>query len=122
MLDKILSLSWLNDGKSDFEEEFEEYTHKRKWERGVVKSAMDDWMIQSGLAELFFKQTEEDYGSLGGIEQWPPKQHQHYLTTDFDPRREDHQEIKDFVNGEYDDIPEYEGQEITKGNVLEENE
>ena len=95
MLDKLLG-----NKETDTERQLRELRQQRKWEREVFETAMREWLLHSGLAPVMIEQTREKFGDLEGIEQWPPEQHEHYMTVDFDPRREDHNEIKRFVEGD----------------------
>lgn len=81
---------------SGTERELEQFMRKRQYERDVVESAAMEWILQSGLGPLFFRQTE-DYAQQAGVERWPPGQHEYLNQDHFDPRREDHREIAEYI-------------------------
>lgn len=88
---------------TDTEREYREFKQRREWERDVFDTAVKEWVLQSGLAPIMLEQTRAEYGSLDGIEEWPPAQHGHYESIEFDPRREDHREILEYVRERADD-------------------
>ena len=100
LLENILSAFSGTAKKSETEKEFEEFSQKRKWEREVFDSAVKEWVLKSGLAPIMIEQTRGEYGTLDGIEKWPPKQHEHYLTIEFDERNPQHREILDHIESE----------------------
>jgi hypothetical protein len=79
-------------------EEYQEFRRRREWERDVWDSAVKHWLLHSGLAPVMIEQTRQDYGSLEGVEEWPPEQMEHYAQMEFDERRDDHARIKEYVN------------------------
>lgn len=91
--------------KTESEREVEEFQDRRKHERIVFESALKEWLLKSGLADVMMKQMAP-YAEQCGIEPWP-NQFNHYTRIDFDPRRQDHREIAERIEHAYDehDVP-----------------
>jgi len=74
----------------DIDPELKEFTAKRKYERKEVETALNNWIMKTGLWEIFLDQMDEEY-------ELSEYQHKYMRGAEFDPRRPECQEIIEFV-------------------------
>ncbi len=80
----------LGGSKTETEIDLEKFTARRKQERREIETLAVDWLITTGLWEIFLDQREDEYD-------FSEYQREYINGVEFDPRRDDIQEIVEFV-------------------------